>query len=379
MNEARLGFVALAVAASLASAEPAPGDRASGCDDDGCPDGGLPPCPEGEACSDATPYGLTFASPPFGDDHFNTTGPPKVTAVGGTQTIDVGRLGGLPYDATGSPELDVIANGDGTVTVIGLAPGSGYLRIVEPGTQLLYDRILLRVDEVATASVVDGTLSFPVLDAEEPRVFWAGAIHPMVIALHAADGGRLVDHGVALDLPGGWTTDADRWDRFTSGPGVAAGELPIAVTLSQGATVTASLPLVDDVDQLVSAGAGNGPEAGVGQGSTRPVCFRAIDDGILVRGVPLAAYPDERIDLVPIDDQPVVWSGCLGVEGVAVGTSELVVQADAVAATFELPVRPAAAVAPAGTATPPAAVMAPAAGERSALANRPWLVHHSSP
>jgi hypothetical protein len=373
MNEARAGFVALAVVGSLASAEPAPGDRADGCDDYGeCADGGgLPPCPEGEVCSDATPYGLSFGGPDFGEDIFSDQGPPKVTAVGGTQTIDIYGLGGLPYDATGSDHFDVVANADGSVTVTGTAAGSGYLRIVEPGTGLLYDRILLRVDEVATASVIDGAFFFPTTEADEPRVYFAGGVHPLVIALHADDGGRLVDDNLAFTLPAGWSTDPGRWDRFTSGPGVGAGTFPVPVSLSGGATATAALPLVDDVDQL-DAVPNFGPEQGVRVGSTRTLCFRATDNGVVVRGVPLVAYPDQRIDIVPVGDDPILYSGCLGVAGIQVGTSQLVVQADSVAATFEVPVLPPAAVAPDSATLPPRPPRAaPAAGERSALAIAP--------
>ena len=360
MTWARLGVVLGAVAVSAASATPAPGDRQGG---DGT-DGGGPACPDGEVCSDATPNGLAFGGALWGDDHFNNDGPPKVTAVGGTQTIRLVGIGGLPYEATAPGEFDVVANGDGTVTVTGTSAGSGYLRIVEPGTDLLYDRIQLRVADVASAAVIDGAMSFPTLDEDAPRVYWAGGGHPLVIGLHDDGGGRLVDEGVALGLPAGSTRDAERWDRFTAGA-APAGDRAIPVTLADGTTVSsASLRLVDDVDTLTAA-EGYDPELGVTAGGSRAACFHAHDGGVIVRGVPLATYVDGPITVGPVEGQPLLFSGCLTIEGLAVGTAELTVQADAVAASFTVPVRPAAAPPPAPAPADPVATR-PAAGERAA-------------
>src|SRR5262249_3182173 len=140
-------------------------------------------CPPGETCSDKTPNGLALLGAKLGDDPL---GPmqPRATAIGGTQqlTVVTGATSGapafaLPFDATTtSPSLAVTDVAPPKLPVEGLGAGTSDLRLVEPGTQLLYDRLPLDVTAVATVDLRPLVYSAATSDADfaaNPRAGWA--------------------------------------------------------------------------------------------------------------------------------------------------------------------------------------------------------------
>jgi len=156
-------------------------------------------CPEGEVCSDTTPTGLVFYGALPGDD----TGSLdflRNLAIGGTQvlsfdTTDGTQLGAVDIESTAAWFVDVTPVdspdvGSGAVTLRGLAEGSSHVRVLAPGTGELYDRVLIRVERIAT---VDVTITTSPSGALAP-----GELASAVFRLEANNGDRLVDEGMSI-------------------------------------------------------------------------------------------------------------------------------------------------------------------------------------
>src|SRR5262249_34824128 len=168
-------------------------------------------CPSGETCSDKTPNGLALLGTKLGDDPL---GPmqPLATAVGGTQglTVVTGATSGaptftLPFDATTtSPMLAVTDVAPPKLTVEGLAGGTSDLRLVEPGTELLYDRLPLDVAAVAAVEVRPLVYSVVTSDSDfaaNSGAGWAmlaGGTDDLLVRLASGDGTRVVDQRMTI-------------------------------------------------------------------------------------------------------------------------------------------------------------------------------------
>lgn len=137
-----------------------------------------PVCPDGETCSDKTPYGLHFKGS-LVETGGDLAGASQyfATPIKGTLRIEVV---GLPasqafvVDDGGSTVLHATAVGT-TITVTSMAEGDATLRIVDPETNELFDRIRVfssRVSRVEMRPYVDESLT-----TERPptthTVYWA--------------------------------------------------------------------------------------------------------------------------------------------------------------------------------------------------------------
>jgi len=168
-------------------------------------------CPEDEICSEATPEGLTFYGPQPADDASGAF--LRAVALGGRATLgfsagtwsleddgrDAGRLGAYTVEssapwflAAGDPADDrpewAYDFGEHSVMIEGLAEGESQIRVVEPETGALYDRITIEVARIA--EVTGHTLS------GEPLV--AGERATVVFYLEGADETRLVDEDMTI-------------------------------------------------------------------------------------------------------------------------------------------------------------------------------------
>jgi hypothetical protein len=284
-------FVLLAAAFfSLATSSVEEGDRADGCPEDELAMAG---------CSPATPDGLLFRGAELGDLILSEG--VQGLAVGGVQTIHVfqgEQPFALDYDAkstSGAMGIDAVTANQ--VRVRGVSPGTPKLRLVEPGSDVLYDRKDVRVAEVDRVVVLPHQLSTSGdkdvrFDPEPEVVFHVDTVWWTTLGLFAADGTRLVDEGLTITPPAGFRLVANRWDGVEI-DGAPAGEHTIGFTHASGASGTASITLVDRADAIVAvpgtdanqqARPGDGP---IPAGANTIFCFRAELEGKPVIGAPL--------------------------------------------------------------------------------------------
>ena len=237
-------------------------------------------CPAGEVCSDTTPDGLLFGGASFGDESLFGDPGVKVTAVGGTQRIDVydnatGTALRARYDATVSDDaLEILAAGGASVEVAGRAPGGASLELRDDGG--LLDRIWLTsaaIDEIAlVVPPHEGYRS----DGTRPAVLWQGASIDLVVQLATAGGTRLVDETLRID-----GAAPSRWDTAAI-DAVPAGGVTLTVEAGDRPPVTLAMPATAAIDAVTGALIGDEARAG----GSAIVCFEAEDDGADVLGAP---------------------------------------------------------------------------------------------
>ncbi len=354
-------------------AAPEAGDRAGGNPDclddwlDPCGDAPPAPCPAGEQCSDVTPYGLWFGGARFGDEVFTTIASPKVTAVGGTQEI------GLYTSSDGgslAAEFDVAVDGDaftairagGRVLITGVGPGSARLRILEPGTDLLYDRITLEVDALQGLAVRAPWFSDGGLGA---IAFWTGRDQTPLIALRAT-GGRLADQSMSVAAPPPIYADAEQWDGLTVAAGSSAGDRTISVTAGGGQALDAVIRLVDAVDDVVwvSSDDDQPPSAGMLAEQQKMYCFRAVNQGAAIAGARLAVYASPQLEVV------FQLLDCVSLWAPEPGTGNLTISYEGRSRNFTIPITAGAAPASSKPRTAQAPDPGPAGGDRAAIIGR---------
>lgn len=331
----RLGCVGAAAAASLASTGASPGERAPDartcyflCPDadpyrpDADPVGN---CPSGETCSPATPNGLWFVGPSFGDEIFASRSV-KALAIGGTQYVTVasdssGTSSTLDFDvASNGPSLEIAGFDPPRVTVVGGTSGSAHLRVLEPETGLLYDRI--SISTVAVAAVVaapDGDYLITDLFLEDAELdgvaVWVGGNARVVLQLVSTGGGRLVDQSMTVALPSG--VGSDSWDIVDVAP-TAPGTLRLGVT-SGSDSFDVTVPAVDSADAIVGIDGwyGSAPSGSQRVGQVRNYCFRATNADRLILGAIFEFNSTNQLSTISSD------GACVRVEAVAVGTALL--------------------------------------------------------
>jgi hypothetical protein len=327
------------------------GERATTCDGTGdCS------CPAGETCSPATPQGLSFGGAQLCDSAFSRA--PLTTAVGGTQMIDIVGLAPLPFDvAVDGDAFTAVADIGDTVTITGIHDGSAELRILEPGTGKLYDKVSLDV-ATATSARLDLCGGFW-YDEAKTHAIWAGTTAPVQVVLEPAGGGYLADQSMAITMPAGAKPYA--WDAFTAP--TAPGALAVGLTLTGGEKVTANGDVVDHADTVSYAPTfGNAPSDGFALGSTGFYAFTASLAGEAINGVPFAATATAPLSI----PQYGVISDAVEVDADAAGEGTLTITAGGAHATFQIPVS-----GPKTAAPSPHPLVAPhpglAAGERARM------------
>jgi len=319
----RLAAVAAGCLLSVATSAPEGGERTGDDDDDSYgADGGVPDnCPAGETCSPETPYGLYFGAPAFSDDPLFEIIAPPPTAVGGRQTITLYRDAAgeqplwLALDAvTADPSvLDVVAAAAPAVTVHASAEGSTYLRVLEAGTDLLFDRATIRATEIASAELRLAREDQPAWWADEVPLIAVGSHANLVVALSDAYGNRIADTTASVVRPASWPDDPTRWDVFQAKPEAAATYV-LAIDAG-GRRFDASVEAVDAIDAIVYDGGRT--EVPVSVEPTARFCFRAENGG---RQVLVSWQFSARGDLAIAQDQV---RGCVLVGGLQPGSGTL--------------------------------------------------------
>lgn len=361
----RTALTALVISASVSGCAIA-GERAGN---------GTGQCPTGETCSELTPHGLFFVGTASTDNIFK--GGLATTARGGRQTVTA-----LTGSGSGSPaydgDFDAKVEDAKIVSIFSVTPpsvkldgeglGSTRLRLLEPDTNLLLDRVEVKVAAVSSVSLFPAELMF-LADNDKPWAMLAGNKASLFVRLGSAGGDRLIDENLSLSSATGSVT-AEGWDRFsveapTKGDAsfqVKAGD----TSLSAKATVVAS---IDEVVGSSELGTVEDPIKVTVDGDST-VCFVARSGGLPVAGADWefslssgVAPADVAIDL-PLPS-------CVGMHGVTAGPAEITVKAGGVSQAFKIDVAAKASPLHHGPAQHRARVFAqehtPVIGERAQL------------
>ena len=304
-------------------------------------------CPEGEVCSDLTPDGLYFKGTELANGSINDSSL-KVTAVGGVQTVTVLASA----DETDIFELDFEATLEGgdvvldgvtppTVTLFGEQAGTGMLRIVDPPTAELFDRVTVEAAPIAEY------LLKPIHEETPFDGAWAlfnGGVQHVYVALHDSGDQILVDEsttmGAATALSQG-TVSQVAWDTLEL-DGVAPGDLELWVETGDGGRHEETVSLVDDVDEIVVDENIIELTDPVTVGSLATGCFRASRDGATVVG---ADWEYSFVGAGTSAVQVGFWPNCFMFDAENVGT--VTVTASAGSASAEVTVQVVAALPPA--------------------------------
>ena len=280
----RLSLLGGAAILSVASGDAQGGDRANG------------GCPSGETCSPDTPDGLYFGGSGLGDAYGPVVTMPQRIALGGTETISVFRDEAATSEflgwkaVSGGPSLEIGAMAGNSVVVTAAAPGSDFLRILDPRNLELYDRIELTVAPIERVELVP-----PRLDLVNDRQLFDSTLLPglvykasrvsnrFVVELFDPADVRLVDESMTVQQVTGFAKNVT-WDGLRQTQAMPAGTYTFNVGFGSGDSAPVSVTLVDradsvlwveghDVDQRVP------PENGLVYGAVGHYCFRAVKGG----------------------------------------------------------------------------------------------------
>jgi len=338
----QLGLLAVALVFSVASGSK--GDRAE-----------TGACPEGEVCSPDTPSGLYFQGPGFADVLLNSD--VQTTAVGGRQTLNIEPAGfGEHLDSfdaeTMEPVVTVATVNPPRVTLQGDAVGSTYLRIFEPLTGALYDRLTVSSAEVETVEVEPLVYESPFEDdGLYPPLYWGDTSLTWIARMYSTNT-RLVDENLTFDTS---TADVEvtqpgTWDLAEVTP--TAGVDVIMVTAESGSGVTgeASVDLAHEVDYILED-----PDSPVPQthdaSDQLHLCFAAYLGDRRILGIPWEFTMTGPEGEEPEHLGPVLFeSNCVTVRAGTAGLWHLDVTAGTVTESHEISMLPPA---PPPPPTPP--------------------------
>lgn len=250
-------------------------------------------CPAGEICSDATPRGLHFIGNDMADQVFGSAFGPAATAIGGTQDIaleydrgDGVRIAlNLPYQADddGGIGVEVVATSGSVVTMRGVGSRKNYLRIVEPGTQELYDRYELAGAAIESIRLI-GT-EFERLPTERPEIVWATGDQEIGVALtgEVQNGNsnnleRLIDTSMVLSLAGSERTG---WDTVRL-PSATVGIHTLSVEAGDKPALNLPVEIVAGADTIEVIGSATPT---VTTNGSETVCFAAMSGTRYIYGL----------------------------------------------------------------------------------------------
>lgn len=279
-------------------------------------------CPAGEVCSDKTPTGLLFAGSLFAGELLLADRSVKVTAAGGSQTIQV-RLNQAGEPLPGPFTADIEGTGwsllasDDTQVVVAAAPQAsapGLLRIADPATGELFDAIELEVLPVERVELHPA--SREITAGDRPWALYSGGRRAVYADLRAAGEVRLADESLAI--AGGAKI---AWDVAALGA-FAPGAVAVEVTTGAGQRFPLEANLVDAIDVIEVDSQPDGPLTAGGMGF---FCFRALSGDAIARGASWRFRADGALRVG--DDAAVLADNCPLVHADQAGTGTLVAEA----------------------------------------------------
>ncbi|MFH2006424.1 MAG: hypothetical protein ABI333_07555 [bacterium] len=216
-------------------------------------------CPAGEICSPETPSGLYFKGPDFGDDFWFPDHTVAVTAVEGTQSIEIDAAGwfesiyDFDADCSASP-FSVIEIEPPFVTVRANSTGSSLLRILDRHNGELYDRLTIESLPVTAVEVAVARGWFLITAWEEhpTRLYYGGIPLRWLARLKSGDD-RLVDESLTFTVPDTDTVQSitpARWDVADILPAGDATRLEVLVTTGSGETGSCAVSLAHEIDRI---------------------------------------------------------------------------------------------------------------------------------
>lgn len=232
----------------------------------------------------------------------------------------------LPYGTEALSPLSVDSSFDSEVTVRCDGVGSGYLRIFDPDTGELYDRVSLECASVSGSSSVPYEMAFlsPEAAASGNWLLYEGGTSPIGIRLTGA-GSRLVDESISFTISGDAMDDGDAttWDARRAYVGTF-GSATISVTTGSGDLLEWNWPVVNLIDDIVRAPSIEDPNttSTLTVGKTVLLCFQALREKKPIAGVPWSATPMGAMVAEPAKE------GCFHIKATAAGTAILQVKAD---------------------------------------------------
>lgn len=302
-------------------------------------------CPAGEICSSTTPEGLSFTGTQSSDDIFG--GGLAVTAVGGTQTINVliGQdsdatpfLGGFDAKTTNAGVFTVEQTKPPELLVRGQAIGTAALRLLEPGTDKLLDRVDLTVAPVTKVTVFPRDLVLAG-DVSAGWAMLAGSATQLVVQLHDRTDARLVDQTISM-APQFGEAKQMAWDLFeVTAPD--KGPTLYQVKTGEGTSFSPDAAVVSAVDDIsISPFTFQGMEPlKLNLKDTLLACFVARAGGTKVAGATWQFTPSAGVEIIP-DNPDIPTSttppGCTQIRGAGTGMGTLTVTASGVKKTFNV-------------------------------------------
>lgn len=306
-------------------------------------------CPPGEICSDRTPDGLVFIGASSFKDHRRPVF--LATAVGGKQTISARHptdpdfplyVAGFEARLVDSRVIAIDSATPTSVVLRGVGEGNALLRLLEPGTNELLDRVEVEAAPVAWISFLPRELR----DEDEGTSRWAvlaGGSPALGVLLFDQDDRQLVDEGLEVTAH---TVDISRqaWDlhAFTA---PSAGPLWLTVRAG-GRSFTVPVPIESSIDDIQARAPGitEGRPVTLKIGAIgKTVCFVAMSGSTALVGARWRFQPAAGISVTrPTLHEPEIWAppGCVTITGQALGPTTLRVVASDHRKTFDLVVEP---------------------------------------
>jgi hypothetical protein len=171
--------------------------------------------------------------------------------------------------------------------VTGQAEGTAKLRITNPGSGLLYDRIDLEaaaiddVDLVPSGRYVWWDLGWE--SATNGLAVWQSGEARVTVRLWSSSGDRVVDRAMHIDSAPGVSSDPLGFRDTVLVSPVGPNDIELDVTAGN-AVVTVDVRVVAAADRIVGLSGSSGSGVTVTDGYERTLCFRAESQGDIVMG-----------------------------------------------------------------------------------------------
>ncbi|MDI1478526.1 hypothetical protein [Polyangium sp. y55x31] len=311
-------------------------------------------CPPGETCSDRTPEGLNFIGAHTVNDA--DTADLLPTAIGGTQTVTLYYAGSpnVPYVAgfEARPVDSTIATLESQslseLVLQGATEGKTLLRVVEPGTNALLDRVEIKTAAVARISVIPRELRYETVTPTQWAVL-AGNPADLGVLLFDANNVQVIDETLDVRAHGA-EISRRTWDRReVTAPSEGSLTLMVRAGDHREPVEVQVVSSVKDITRKPQDSTEQpGPiEIQVGA-AAETFCFLAKSDDKTVVGAPWGFEPSENLSIArpspPSDTHPwdaPFWSppSCVALAGAKVGTATLKVKAGDSDKVFEVSIR----------------------------------------
>ncbi|MDC3961110.1 hypothetical protein KEG38_45215 [Polyangium jinanense] len=310
-------------------------------------------CPIGETCSDLAPTGLVFVGAHTVNDADEELLLP--TAIGGTQTVtvyyatepNVAYVAGFDATLVDSRIATLESTGPTSLVLRGASEGEALLRLLEPGTNKLLDRVKIASTALARMSLIPRELRSEKVEADQWAVL-AGNPAELGILLFDSNDVQVVDEGLDMHVRG---ADISRraWDRYEVR---ATSQADLSITVRAGGQVsTMAARVASSIDDIVL----NLPDTSEGArikltrgASATTFCFLAKSEGRTVVGAKWKFEPSETVvaarpepsseDAQPWAAPPWIPPSCVALSSVTTGRATLKVTTGNQEETFDIEV-----------------------------------------